>query len=309
VQKTSGVRTTLGFGIFYMVVNIGSMTGRIISYFVRTHFGIPAIFTYVATIAALIGLAITILVYREPKYQTDETATQKPKTIGQAIAGIFIVLKNIRFVFFLVVIGFFWFIYVQIYNLIPLYLRFIDKNAPVELYTLINPVMIVCFQLLITRLSKSWTAVKSIMAGVAITVVGMLLNIVPALLPLQTTWSLGAITLPIAGLFILISLASMAIGEMLASPRIFQYIGSIAPKGQEGLFLGYSNLPLALGTIVGAPIGGILFEQYVRNPASQGLPVQTSIMWALVASMGIISMIGLYFYDRFMVQRAGQKAE
>jgi proton-dependent oligopeptide transporter, POT family len=182
VQKTSGLNTTLGFGIFYMVINIGSMTGRIISYFVRTNFGIPAIFTYVATIAALIGLAITLLVYREPQYQEAESATQKPKTVGQAIAGIFIVLKNIRFVFFLIVIGFFWFIYVQIYNLIPLYLRFIDKNAPVELYTLINPVMIVCFQLLITKFSKSWSAVKSIMAGVAITVVGMLLNVLPAVL-------------------------------------------------------------------------------------------------------------------------------
>jgi dipeptide/tripeptide permease len=304
VQKTSGLKTTLGFGIFYMVVNIGSMTGRIISYFVRTNFGIPAIFTYVATMAALIGLAITLLVYREPQYEGNEDTTQKPKTVGQAIVGIFVVLRNIRFVFFLIVIGFFWFIYVQIYNLIPLYLRFIDKNAPVELYTLINPVMIVCFQLLITKFSKSWTAVKSIMAGVAITVVGMLLNVLPAVLDMQTaTVSIGSVALPLAGLFILISLASMAVGEMLASPRIFQYIGSIAPKGQEGLFLGYSNLPLALGTIIGAPIGGLLFEHYVKNPAGQGLPAQTAVMWTLVASMGVVSMIGLFFYDRFLVKK------
>jgi len=193
---------------------------------------------------------------------------------------------------------------VQIYNLIPLYLRFVDPDAPVELYTLMNPVMIVCFQLVITRLSKSWTAVKSIMAGVIVTVIGMVLNIVPALLHqnAQTPIDLGAFALPTAGLFILISLASMAIGEMLASPRIYQYIGSIAPKGQEGLYLGYSNLPLALGTIVGAPIGGILFTSLVKNPAAQGLPPQTTLMWLIVAAMGVISLVGLYIYDRLLIK-------
>jgi len=42
VQKTSGTRATLGFGIFYMIINIGSISGRGISYFVRTSLGIPA---------------------------------------------------------------------------------------------------------------------------------------------------------------------------------------------------------------------------------------------------------------------------
>jgi len=304
VQKTSGALATLGFGIFYMVINIGSMTGRTASFFVRTAFGIPAIFAYVATSAALIGLAVTLLIYKEPEYQTATDAGAKPKTVRQALIGMVIVLKNLRFVFFLVVIGFFWFIYVQIYNLIPLYLRFVDPDAPVELYTLMNPVMIVCFQLVITRLSKSWTAVKSIMAGVIVTVIGMVLNIVPALLHqnAQTPIDLGAFALPTAGLFILISLASMAIGEMLASPRIYQYIGSIAPKGQEGLYLGYSNLPLALGTIVGAPIGGILFTSLVKNPAAQGLPPQTTLMWLIVAAMGVISLVGLYIYDRLLIK-------
>ena len=304
VQKTSGAMTTLGFGIFYMVINIGSMTGRTVSYFVRTTFGIPAIFTYVATIAALIGLIITLLIYKEPQYQVATDTGAKPKTVGQALIGMFTVLKNLKFVFFLVVIGFFWFIYVQLYNLIPLYLRFVDKEAPVELYTLMNPVMIVCFQLLITKFSKSWTPIKSIMAGVTVTVIGMLLNIVPSLLGLsaETPVHLGALVLPMAGIFILISLASMAVGEMLASPRIYQYIGAIAPKGQEGLYLGYSNLPLALGTIVGAPIGGILFTELVKNPTSQGLPAQTTLMWVIVACMGVISLIGLYFYDRYLMK-------
>jgi proton-dependent oligopeptide transporter, POT family len=307
VQKTSGVNTTLGFAIFYMVINIGSMFGRTVSYFVRTHFGIPAIFSYVATLFALIGLLVVLFVYREPQYQQPlaESALQKPKTVGQALKGMFTVLGNLRFVFFLVVISFFWFIYVQIYNLIPLYLRFIDKDAPVELYTLMNPVMIVCFQLLITKFSKSWTPLKSIMAGVGVTVVGMLLNIIPSIVSggAYQSVAVGSFVMPLAGIFILVSIASMAIGEMFASPRIYQYIGAIAPKGQEGLYLGYANLPMALGTIVGAPLGGIMFETLIKNPTSQGLATRAPLMWTLVASMGVISMVGLYLYDRFLVKK------
>ena len=84
-----------------------------------------------------------------------------------------------KFVFFILVVGLFWFLYIQLYNLMPLYLRFVDPNAPVELYTLANPVMIVAFQLLITRLAKRWTPVKSIMLGALVVTCGMFLNALP----------------------------------------------------------------------------------------------------------------------------------
>ena len=54
----------------------------------------------------------------------------------------------------------------------PLFMRHIDPNAPMELYTLANPIMIVCFQMLITRLVKKWTPIKSIMVGVGVTTPG-----------------------------------------------------------------------------------------------------------------------------------------
>ncbi|MBP7462517.1 MAG: hypothetical protein KBA26_14625, partial [Candidatus Delongbacteria bacterium] len=114
--------------------------------------------------------------------------------------------------------------------------------------------------------------------------------------------SWGLFWMPVGGIFILISIASMAIGEMLASPRIYQYIGAIAPKGQEGLFLGYANLPMAIGTIIGAPIGGILFETFVEKPVQAGGTMQAPVMWMIVAGMGLISILGLYIYDRTMIR-------
>jgi len=307
VQKTSGVNTVLGFGIFYMTINVGSMIGRLVSYTVRINMGIPAIFSYVATSFAFLGFLVILFLYKEPQYQqpVQESQSSKPRTLGQALMGMLIVLSDLKFIFFLIVIGFFWFLYIQIYNLIPLFLRFVDPDAAVELYTLVNPVMIVCFQLVITKLSRKWTALASIMFGIGITVIGMLLNIVPHLIGLDITSrvSLLGLSLPIAGVFILISIASMALGEMFASPRIFQYVGAIAPKGQEGLYLGYANLPLAIGTIIGAPVGGMLFTRFIDNPVKAGLPIQAPIMWIIIAGVGVFSFCGIYLYDRFFVKK------
>lgn len=307
IQKTSGTRATLGFGIFYMVINIGSITGRGFSYFIRTNLGIPAIFTYAATIFALLGLAVVLFLYKEPEYisdgKKDDQKVQK-RTLGQAVLGIFIVLSNLRFVFFLIVIGLFWILYVQLYNLMPLFLRFIDPNAPMELYTLANPVMIVALQLVVTRIVKRWTPVKSIILGAGVTTAGMLLNVLPPLFlsDLSQKVSLAGLAVPVVGIFLIISIASMALGEMTASPRIYEYIGGIAPKGQEGLYLGYANLPIALGSIFGGPLGGRLFEKFISEPQKAGQAVNPVAMWLIIAAMGILSMIGLAIYDRAVIK-------
>jgi len=307
VQKTSGLKATLGFGIFYMVINVGSMTGRGVSYFIRTNLGIPAIFTYAATVFVLAGLVVVLFIYKEPEYVSDgkkDAQKIQKRTLGQAVLGIFVVLSNLKFVFFLIVIGLFWFLYVQLYNLMPLFLRHIDPNAPVEIYTLANPVMIVCFQLLITRMVKKWAPVKSILLGVGVTTAGMLLNVLPALfLPdLTQKASLLGLALPAAGMVLIVSIASMAVGEMMASPRVYEYIGAIAPKGQEGMYLGYANLPIAIGSLFGGPLGGRLFERFISEPAKAGEPVNTVAMWLIITGIGVASMLGLAVYDRLLVK-------
>jgi len=297
VQKTAGTRATLAFGIFYMVVNIGSITGRSVSYFIRTSLGIPAIFTYAAT----------LFIYKEPQYVSDgikDGQQVKKRTLGQALAGIFVVLGNLKFVFLILVLGMFWFLYIQLYNLMPLFMRYIDPDAPMELYTLANPIMIVCFQLLITRLVKRWLPVKTIMLGAIVVTLGMLVNVLPPLLFADAARKVGVLglSLPIAGIFLILSIAAMATGEMMASPRVYEYIGAIAPKGQEGLYLGYQSLPIALASIVGGPIGGRMFERYIATPLKEGRPVDTVTMWLIIVGIGVGSIVGLWIYDRLVIK-------
>jgi len=186
----------------------------------------------------------------------------------------------------------------------PLFMRYIDPDAPMELYTLANPIMIVCFQLLITRLVKRWLPVKTIMLGAIVVTLGMLVNVLPPLLFADAARKVGVLglSLPIAGIFLILSIAAMATGEMMASPRVYEYIGAIAPKGQEGLYLGYQSLPIALASIVGGPIGGRMFERYIATPLKEGRPVDTVTMWLIIVGIGVGSIVGLWIYDRLVIK-------
>jgi MFS family permease len=94
----------------------------------------------------------------------------------------------------------------------------------------------------------------------------------------------------------------MAVGEMMASPRIYEYVGAIAPKGQEGLYLGYANLPIAIGSFFGGPLGGRLFERFILEPAKSGRAINPAAMWLIIAGIGAVSMIGVAVYDKFLVK-------
>ncbi|HJN77195.1 MAG TPA: MFS transporter [Myxococcota bacterium] len=83
-------------------------------------------------------------------------------------------------------------------------------------------------------------------------VIGMLVATVGALL--AGTASVGWICL--AGI------AVFSIGEMLSSPKKMEYLATLARKGQEGLFMGYANVPLAIGWVAGSILAGNAYEEH-----------------------------------------------
>jgi len=119
-----------------------------------------------------------------------------------------------------------------------------------DLYTAANPFVIVCLQLAITQYFGKMKAIRSIVVGTVIIGVSMLINVYP----IYAAGGMRAITanwLPLGSVFLILTVALIAFGELFTSARMYEYIGSLAPKGQEGLFLGYANLPLALGSLAG----------------------------------------------------------
>lgn len=308
VQKTAGKRATLAFAIFYMIINIGSLVGRGTAYIVRTHSTLVAIFAVAA--ACSVGAFFTVLLaYRDPEKDLGGGEAKPKRSVGRILLDMFLVLGNARFTLFLLANSGFTFLYAQVYNVMPLYLeKVLEQKPPVDIYTMANPFTIVFFQLAITKLFGKLKPIVSIVIGTVIIGGSMIINLIPLMSaggPRVTVWSL----LPLGSLFIVLTVALVAFGELFAQARTYEYIGALAPKGQEGLFLGYANLPMAIGALTGGPVGAIIFNEIMcKNAVKQpdGLLTldthQATMGWGLLMAVGILSAGLMWLYNRWITK-------
>ncbi len=59
-----------------------------------------------------------------------------------------------------------------------------------------------------------------------------------------------------------LGLMFFSFGEMLTGPKKNEYFALIAPEGKKGLYLGYVNLPIAMGQGVGAVLAGWAYGKF-----------------------------------------------
>jgi hypothetical protein len=52
-----------------------------------------------------------------------------------------------------------------------------------------------------------------------------------------------------------------SIGEMLSSPKFSEFIGNFAPSDKKAMYLGFSQIPLAIGWTLEGKIGPMLYEK------------------------------------------------
>jgi hypothetical protein len=87
---------------------------------------------------------------------------------------------------------------------------------------------------------------------------------------------------------------------MICSPRFFEFCGTVAPKDQVALYLGYSFFAIFIGNIYSGPWAGWLYERFIRIPNEAGLETQPGIFFGGVMLMGAFSVVGLAIYGLFV---------
>jgi dipeptide/tripeptide permease len=314
VQKTSGKRATLAFAIFYMTINIGSLLGRFISWFMRKQYDLSFIFAVGAGFC-VIAFLVVLFLYSDPddKDKLKNKVNQARKSVGRILLDMVLVLKNPRFSLFLLVSSGFWFLYNQVYNIVPLYWkRVLETDPAVDIYTTANPFVIVFFQLLITRFFGKLKPVRSIIIGNIIVGISMLVNLIPILLTnLRHEINISAwfleFALPFGSVMGIATVGLIAFGELFSAARSYEYIGALAPKGKEGLFLGYANLPVAIGALVSGWGGAVIFNEIMcRNSTKlpNGLleldPFWNSMGWLILMTIGFLSATGMWLFNRWL---------
>jgi hypothetical protein len=107
--------------------------------------------------------------------------------------------------------------------------------------------------------------------------------------------------------FIIFTVAMIAFGELFTSARMYEYIGALAPRGQEGLFLGYASLPTAVGALAGGPVGAYIFNGIMAKGATtrpDGLlelvPAQNALGWIILMAIGFVSAGAVWLFNRWI---------
>jgi len=264
---------SLGFAIYYWLVNIGAMIGPTIAYFVRDSIGYEFVYM-VSAISCFAMLIVNLLFYKDIKSEI----TVPVESLGKKIKNLFVVLGNFRFMIFLLIYSLYWIIFWQEYIIIPYYITdFIGKNAPYEIIQSWGGAgAIILFQIPINWLTKKLPTEKAILTGFF---VSSLIWVIIAIHPSIITIAAGVV--------------SFSIGEMTQAPRYYEYISEIAPAGQQGLYQGYAFLPIAIARFVGDPIGGWLYET-AKDTNNMNL------VWFSLIGVGILATLLMYLYNRFL---------
>jgi dipeptide/tripeptide permease len=263
IRKTTNESTSsIGFGIFYMIVNVGAFIGPIFAAKLREH-NWKYVFI-MASVVITVNLVLLLLFYKEPPRE------EKSEPLGKSILTIFrnigLALSDMKLLIFLIIIIGFWTMYNQLFYTLPVFIdQWIDTTslyrglesisprlaaaigtpeqtiAP-EMIANIDAFYIVVFQVLISGMVMRFKPLNTMVTGILICAVGI-----------------GLWFVTLNPFYLFLSILIFAVGEMTSSPKILEYIGRIAPEDKVALYMGCYFIPLAGGNFFAGILSGNVY--------------------------------------------------
>src|SRR5258708_6572278 len=226
---------SIGYSIYYTMVNIGGASGPYVASWAHRHLGVENVFR-VAALSVFAMFFAVLLFFREPKKVGDAPIP----SVAETLRNFFTVLSNPRFMLFLLIFTGYWIVFWQQYITLPGYIHgYVSAGADVELILITDGLSVICLTVLINYFIRKIPAFQCIILGTLITSLSWLI------LAFQPT-ILGAV----------LSIFVLALGEMIQAPRYYEYISRLAPPGQQGTHMGFAFLPIGIGSLLGGWFGG-----------------------------------------------------
>jgi dipeptide/tripeptide permease len=288
---------TLGFGIFYAMVNVGGSFGPVVAGHLRA---ISWDFAFMAAaVSIVVMLLITVFFYEEPPREIEGA------TLGKKLREIREALSDAKFASFLVLLGlFFWLPFWAFFNLCAVY---VDQDVDTAaLYTALASVfgpgfagflshaggdgvrrvmgetishtgyIIMVLQVFVSGFLEKRRALPSFMSGLAVAAAGLFV--------------LGYARVSVATL-VFLGIFLFAVGEMIASPRIQEYITWIAPKEKAGLYMGANFLAVGIG----GATSGVSYTSFYGYLRDLGHP---EYVWYVLAAHFVLAIVVLNVFVR-----------
>lgn len=294
-RETTTETRARGFSIFYMMVNIGAFLGKTVVDPLRKSMGDQGL-VYLNFFSAFMTLAALITVFFLYKSVRTEGRGKSFAEIGR---GLLKILGNVRLLLLILIVSGFWMIQGQMYATMPKYvIRMIGAEASPGWYANVNPLIIFVLVNFITTLMKKHSALSSMTVG---------MFIIPlSALAMSFGTQIGADYVlglhPIAFMMI-VGISLQAVAECFISPRYLEYFSLQAPKGEEGLYLGFSQLHSFFSYLFAFGLSGVLLEEYCPDPrnfasveAYTEATKNAHYIWYVFVGIGLISFIALLLY-------------
>jgi dipeptide/tripeptide permease len=267
---------SIGYSIYYTLVNIGGAAGPYVASWVHRHMSVENVFRVAAGSVFLMFFAVLIF-FREPR-RSGEVQTA---SLGESLKNFGMVLGNPRFMLFLLIFSGYWIVYWQEFIILPIYVHdYINPNTDTEIMLITGPLLVIALTVLINVATQKVAPFRAITLGTLISAVAWVLLIIhPTVLMAYVT------------------LAVVAIGEIIQSPRYYEYISRLAPSGQQGTYMGFAFLPIGIGSLIAGWFGGKLIHHFGE------VKHQPEKMWWAVIGVGVLTALLLWIYDRTLMPK------
>jgi dipeptide/tripeptide permease len=271
---------SIGYSIYYTLVNIGGFFGPLVASEVHKRLSVETVFR-VAALSVFVMFFVVIFFFREPRKPGDVPAP----TFAETGKNFLMVITNPKFMLFLLIFTGYWIVYWQEFITLPLYVHdYIDPKADTERMLSTGPFIVIALTVAISVLLRGLMSFRAVVLGTLISAVGWIfLAVYP------TVWAAYA------------TLAVVALGEIIQSPRYYDYISRLAPEGQQGTYMGFAFLPIGIGSLLAGRIGGSLMHYF-----GEVLHQPQRVWWAITA-IGVFTALLLWIYDRVVMP--GSKRE
>jgi MFS family permease len=277
VRGTTKENSSVGWGFFYQVVNIGGWLGPPLAGYLHR---LAWKWVFISCAVIVSTNFIMLLLYKDDDGERAdaaekaraEAAGEKPKEKEKDKSPLEVLVFSIttlfrpRLISFILLMSGFWVMFMQLYDALPNFIEEWTDSAnvvsmlglkegllaqatprglqiPQEWMINLDSTAIVFLMIPVAALTSRIKRLQSICVGIVISCVGLLM----------CGMTMGG-GLCLLGIFV------FAIGEMTAAPKMNEYLGVIAPKGQEALYMGYANVPFAVGWTAGAYVAGNVYD-------------------------------------------------
>lgn len=304
-RETTSETRARGYAVFYMMVNIGAFTGKTVVDPLRKSMGDQGLvyLNFFSAAMTLLALVAVFFFYKSAKTEG------QGKSFAEIGRGMWKVLTNARLMILILIISGFWMIQSQMYATMPKYvIRLIGEDASPGWYANVNPLIVFVLVNFITSFMKKRTAITSMTIGMLIIPLSALVMAGGTLV--GTDYILGLH--PVAFMMI-VGIAMQAVAECFISPRFLEYFSLQSPKGEEGLYLGFSHLHSFFSYLFAFGLSGFLLEKYLPDPRGFASPEayaaatqNAHYIWFVFVGIGLVSAVALLIYG-YVTRKMDQK--